>query len=255
MKCEYCRKEAYTAHVCPYCGGHYCSEHGDPARHDCALCIARKRAFNSDEPTKKKPWKLVVHFTFLENKNVKSTPKSARKKEQSPQPPTIETEKPKNFAVFCTKQANQQRPNSTPAEPSKPSSHVDELSKKTLTYYPTFLVGARKKFFAAAFALVVAEEILRLVSYATSPPFSAYLDGNMYVKILYQAVTPYMASLIVFVLVCLLLFTTTRLASYSQSTNNLRVSLIKGAIPIAIFTVVSATYILSIINWIRILTF
>jgi len=131
---------------------------------------------------------------------------------------------------------------------------VDEFPKKTLTY-PTVFDRPRKKFFAAAFTLVLMEEILRLVSYATRPPFSAYFDGNICVKILNQTVTPYVASMIVFVLVCMLLFVTTKLASSSQRTGNLQVSLFKGAIPIGIFTVISATYIFSIINWILILTF
>jgi hypothetical protein len=196
----------------------------------------------------------VVHFTFLENKNSKVTPKRARTKEQETQLPGKESEKPPNFALFYTKQANQQRPKTAPAEPFKPSSLVDELSNKTLAY-PTVFDGARKKFFAAAFTLVLMEEILRLVSYTTSPPFLAYLDGNMYVKILYQTVTPYVASMIVFVLVCMLLFVTAKLASNTQRTNNLQISLLKGAIPIGIFTVISATYIFSIINWILILTF
>jgi len=75
------------------------------------------------------------------------------------------------------------------------------------------------------------------------------------VKILNQTVTPYVASMIVFVLVCMLLFVTTKLASSSQRTVDLQIRLFKGAIPIGIFTVISATYIFSIINWILILTF
>jgi hypothetical protein len=194
----------------------------------------------------------VVHFTFLGKKNSKVTPKRERTKEQNPQLPGKESEKPPNFALFYTKQTDQQRPKTTPAESFKPSPLVDKFPK-TLAY-PTVFDGARKKFFAAAFLLVLMEEILRLVSYATSPPFSAYLDGNIYVKILYQTVTPYAASMIVFVLVCMLLFVTAKLASSSQSTGNLQVNLLKGAIPIGIFTIISATYILSIVNWILVLT-
>ena len=261
MKCEYCRKEAHVAHVCPCCGGHYCLEHSDPTRHDCSLRIEpntheprSERRLNSDVPVKKKPGRLVIHFTFLENKKSKSKQERARAKGMDPQPRRKESEKPPNFAVFDTKLAEQQRPKRAIAEPFKSSSLVDEFPNKTLTY-PTVFDRARRKFFAAAFALVLAEEILRLVSYATRPPFSAYLDGNICVKILYQTVTPYVASMIVFVLVCMLLFVTTKLASSSQRTGSLQVSLLKGAIPIGIFTVISATYVFYMINWILILTF
>lgn len=260
MKCEYCGKEARIAHMCPYCGGRYCVDHGDPTRHDCSLRMKSdtlepdfRHALNSDAFAKKKPGRLVIHFTFLENKNSKSMPKRARTKEPGPQPQRKESEKPKTFAVFYTKESDQQRLKGTPAEPFKPSSPVDGFPRKTLTY-PTVFDSARKKFFAAAFALVLVEEILRLASYTASPPFSVYLDGNIYVKVLYETVTPYLASMIVFVLVCTLLFVTAKLASDSPSTSNIQVSLVKGAIPIGIFTVISATYILSIMNWILILT-
>jgi hypothetical protein len=58
----------------------------------------------------------------------------------------------------------------------------------------------------------------------------------------------------VVVLVCALLFLTTKLASDSHGSSNLEISLVKGAVPIGIFTVVSAIYIFSIANWIVILT-
>ena len=261
MKCEYCRKEAYAAHVCPHCGGHYCLEHSDPTRHDCSLRIRpntheprSQHRLNSEVPVKKKPGRLVIHFTFLENKNSKSKQERARTIEQDPQPQRKKPEKPPNHTVFDTKLAEQQLPKRAAAEPFNSSSLVDEFPKKTLTC-PTVFDRPRKKFFAAAFTLVLAEEILRLVSYATRPPFSAYFDGNICVKILNQTVTPYVASMIVFVLVCMLLFVTTKLASSSQRTGNLQIRLFKGAIPIGIFTVISTTYIFSIINWILILTF
>jgi hypothetical protein len=209
-----------------------------------------------DRPAKKKPRELVIHFTFPGDKKSKSKQKNGKQQEQArPSSPNEaaaeETDKPRRFIVLDPDPMGQDPADATQTEPFKTPSKIG-FSQKPLTYSTVF-DGARKRFFAAAFILVLVEEALRLVMYTTNTPFSAYLDGNIYVKFLYQTVDPYAASLIVFVLVCALLFITTKLASDSHGSNNLEISLIKGAIPIGIFTVISAIYIFSIINWIRIL--
>ena len=35
MKCQKCGKEVFLPFRCPYCGGHFCSEHRLPENHDC----------------------------------------------------------------------------------------------------------------------------------------------------------------------------------------------------------------------------
>lgn len=122
------------------------------------------------------------------------------------------------------------------------------------TARPPIFEGAQKKLFAASFALVVAEEILRLISYAKNPPFLAYLDGNIYVEILYQSTNPQIASAIIFILACCTLFGTNRLASRNRSTSNSSINLLKRAIPLCIFATITITYLSSVANWLFILT-
>jgi hypothetical protein len=152
---------------------------------------------------------------------------------------------------------DQERPEHVEAETLRPSPLAEEIPGNTATSRVSalaILANARKKFFAGTFTLVIVEEILRLASYVMKPPFFNYLDGNIYVRNLYQSVSPYIASLIVFALVCLLLFVTARLATRNQAASNSYTSLLKEAIPIGIFTVISAIYVFSITNWLLILT-
>ena len=263
MRCEYCGKETRIYHLCPGCGSPYCLEHRDPAVHDCSSRAKSRRETESqrtrspDKPVKKKPRELVINFIYPGSKKSKSKQIQGDKQEQvhlSPPDKTTpkKTEKAAKFSLLDPEQRGPDRADGPPAEPFKPPLKAG-LSGRALTQSAVF-DGARKRFFAAAFIFVLAEEALRLASYATHTPFSAYLDGNIYVKFLYQTVDPYVASLIVFVLVCALLFLTTKLASDSHGSSNLEISLVKGAVPIGIFTVVSAIYIFSIANWIVILT-
>jgi len=36
MRCNYCNKETYITHICPYCKEYFCLEHRDPNTHNCS---------------------------------------------------------------------------------------------------------------------------------------------------------------------------------------------------------------------------
>jgi hypothetical protein len=183
MQCEYCGKQAFITHICPYCREYYCLEHREPRVHE---CLSHGRQCGSHQV-----------------RGIVETP-------------TIIPQKP--------------------------------------TARASIFEGAQKKLFAASFALVVTEEILRLISYAKNPPFLAYLDGNIYVEILCQSITPQIASAIIFVLACFILFGTSGLASRNRSANNSSINLLKQAVPLCIFASIIITYLFSVVNWLFILT-
>jgi hypothetical protein len=147
---------------------------------------------------------------------------------------------------------DQERPEHVQAKILRPLPLPEEIPGNTAVIQ-SILSNARRKFFAGAFTLVIVEEILRLANYVVKPSSFTYLDGNIYVRNLYQSVSPYIASLIVFALVCFLLFVTAKLATRNQAASNSYTSLLKEAIPIGIFTVISAIYVFSIANWLLIL--
>jgi hypothetical protein len=140
-----------------------------------------------------------------------------------------------------------QRPPERAPEPREIFHKPPTQLKKSTTQF-TILDNAKKKMFIASFILVLMEEILRLVGYLKNPPFFAFLDGNVYVKALYQFITPYYASLIVFTLICLTLFVTTKLTSKNEDASP-HTNLMKRTISLFIFTIISIIYIVSITNW------
>lgn len=152
----------------------------------------------------------------------------------------------------CPSHKQPHEPDSKP-DVTKPQSHTTKTLQKPITH-SVFFEDIQKKFFTASFMLVVAEEILRLIGYMKNPLSLAYLDGNMYVEILYQSMTPQTASVIIFVLACCILFGTKKLASKNRSTSNPYANLLKRAIPLCIFAAITITYLFSITNWILILS-
>ncbi|MEM3827873.1 MAG: zinc finger AN1 domain-containing stress-associated protein [Conexivisphaerales archaeon] len=36
MRCKFCKREVYIAHICPYCKEYFCIEHRNPKTHNCA---------------------------------------------------------------------------------------------------------------------------------------------------------------------------------------------------------------------------
>ncbi|MBS7620640.1 AN1-type zinc finger domain-containing protein [Candidatus Bathyarchaeota archaeon] len=37
MQCNYCHKEVYVTHICPYCKEYFCMEHRSPQIHNCKI--------------------------------------------------------------------------------------------------------------------------------------------------------------------------------------------------------------------------
>ena len=108
-----------------------------------------------------------------------------------------------------------------------------------------------KRFFAATFALIVLEEVLRQISYIKYSPF---FEPNVYVAMISQWVTPYIASSIVFLTVCAILFAVNKLASKTENKgHNSQIKLLKKAIPFGIYAIIIAVYIPTTIQWLSIL--
>lgn len=108
-----------------------------------------------------------------------------------------------------------------------------------------------KKFFAATFVLVVLEEILRQISYIEYSPF---FEPNVYVAMISQWVTPYIASSLVFLIVCAILFAANKLASKTGNKDyNSQVKLLKKAIPFGVYAIVIVVYIPTILQWLSLL--
>jgi hypothetical protein len=116
-------------------------------------------------------------------------------------------------------------------------------------HYPKVL-NLQKKLFMLTFTLVIIEEILRLISY---PQRSPYIDGNIYVTLLSQLITPYLASIIFLLTTCTILFITKRLSEKSKPKNELS-ALITTAAPISVYIAILIIYAYSIANWLLIIT-
>lgn len=258
-KCRYCGKRTYTADRCPYCGEYYCLEHRDPRTHGCPS--EKESEETESQPTyavsgavkpqksKEKKGVLTIRFTFLEGKKRSDREQRPNHTEAiEPRPPSAENQKAALFAIRELRREDQ--PGSSYAWTSKPG-HIPEETLRALTFPTVF--SASRKLFAVSFILIVVEEIMRLVSYVRNPPFLAFLDGNLLVRILNESIAPPMASLIVFGLVCLIVFVTAKLASANQNTADSRFSLLKRAIPFGVYAAVAVSYIVSITNWFFIL--
>jgi len=108
----------------------------------------------------------------------------------------------------------------------------------------TTIANIQKNFFAAAFMLVLLEEILRQISYMKYP----FYDANIYVAIASQWLTPYLASTIIFLTACLILFATRKFTK-NQDSNNPYINLLKKAAPLGVYTTMAIIYIFSIKDW------
>jgi hypothetical protein len=131
------------------------------------------------------------------------------------------------------------KPHSTIAKPEEPQKHL--LTTANLS----------KSLFPATFLLVIFEEILRQISYAKNSPL---FEPNAYVALLSQRISPYIASSIVFLTVCAILFIAKKLASKPQyDDENPRVRFLKKAVPVGIYAIIIAAYLPTIIQWLSLL--
>jgi hypothetical protein len=109
-----------------------------------------------------------------------------------------------------------------------------------------------KKLFTGTFLLVILEETLRQISYIKNSPF---FEPNVYVSMISQRITPYVASSIVFLTVCGILLTVNKFISKTQDQNdNSQTKLLKKAIPIGVYAIILTAYIPTTIQWLIILT-
>jgi hypothetical protein len=138
----------------------------------------------------------------------------------------------------CT--TNQQMPN-TPAK--IPKLKLPEATPST------FMIKLSKNFFTFTFILVLLEEILRVMSYLR---YSPYLEPNIYVVLLSQWITPYIASPIFFLTICFILFATKKLSQRAHPQNE-NSSILSKAVPIGIYATIAIIYAYAIANWILIL--
>jgi hypothetical protein len=133
--------------------------------------------------------------------------------------------------------ANQKQPTIKLEEPQKPLSTTGNLLKKL---------------FPATFMLVVLEEVLRQISYARSSPL---FEPNIYVAMLSQWITPYIASSIIFLSVCGILLTVNKFASKNEDTSsNPQIRLLRKAVPLGIYAIIIAVYASTTIQWLLILS-
>lgn len=140
----------------------------------------------------------------------------------------------------------------SPKEPRQPTAKpttvkIEEPQKHLLT-----TGNALKKLFAATFVLVVLEEVLRQISYIENSPF---FEPNVYVAMTSQWVTPYIASSIVFLTVCVILFAANKLASKTQNKDyHSQTKLLKKAIPFGIYAIIVIAYVPTIMQWLSVLS-
>lgn len=66
MKCQKCGKEIFLPFRCPYCGGHFCSEHRLPENHDCPRIELARAPRKETRPVMvqtQKPYEYTVTYT------------------------------------------------------------------------------------------------------------------------------------------------------------------------------------------------
>jgi len=69
MKCQKCQKETFLPFNCPYCGGHFCSEHRLPENHQCPQIELARAPKEQRQPTttqKQKPYDYTITYTPLQ---------------------------------------------------------------------------------------------------------------------------------------------------------------------------------------------
>jgi hypothetical protein len=129
----------------------------------------------------------------------------------------------------------------------QPTTKLEEPQKHLLT------TGAvLKSLFPLTLLLVIFEEVLRQISYVE---YSPLFEPNVYVAMLSQHVTPYIASSIILITVCTILFAANKLASKIQNNDrNSQVKLLKKAIPFGVYAIVIIVYIPAVLQWLLLLT-
>jgi hypothetical protein len=118
-----------------------------------------------------------------------------------------------------------------------------------LKLYSPRIISLQKNLFTLTFTLVLIEEVLRLISYLR---YSPYIEPNMYIALLSQFITPYLASPIFFIIVCTILFVTKKLSEKSKPKSELS-ALVTIALPISIYIAITLIYAYSIANWLLII--
>jgi hypothetical protein len=154
----------------------------------------------------------------------------------------LEHSKPANHDCPSYKEPGQ------PAAKQRPiTTRLEEPQKS-----PSAKRSLLKKLFTATFLLVVLEETLRQISYLKNSPF---FEPNVYVSMLSQRITPYIASSIVFLAVCGILLAVNKFASRTQNMDsNSQTKLLKKLMPIGIYAIILAVYIPTTVQWLIILT-
>lgn len=139
----------------------------------------------------------------------------------------------------------------TPAEPQPQRSQ--QPTTKMLGEPQTLSVSItnlQKNFFAGTFTLVLLDEVLRQISHIRNSPF---LEPNIYIAMASQWLTPYLASPIILLTTCFILFATKKLASKNQKGSNPYINRLKKAMPIEIYAIIAVICIFSVTNWLIIL--
>jgi len=66
MKCQKCAKDVFLPFRCPYCGGHFCSEHRLPENHDCPKMELARAPKKDTEPMivqKQEPYEYAISYS------------------------------------------------------------------------------------------------------------------------------------------------------------------------------------------------
>jgi uncharacterized paraquat-inducible protein A len=139
----------------------------------------------------------------------------------------------------------------TPAEPQP--QRLQQLATKMLEEPQTLSVSItnlQRNLFAGTFTLVLLDEVLRQISHIRNSPF---LEPNIYIAMASQWLTPYLASPIILLTTCFILFATKKLASKNQKASNPYINRLKKAMPVEIYAIIAVICVFSITNWLFIL--
>jgi len=134
----------------------------------------------------------------------------------------------------------------TPTQVKKPPAKEEVLESRL---YSPKILNFQKNLFTCTFMLVLIEEILRLISYLR---YSPYIEPNIYVALLSQFVTPYIASPIFFLTICTILFATKKLSERIKPKSEFS-TLTAIAVPISVYVAIIIIYVYSIANWLLII--
>jgi hypothetical protein len=107
-----------------------------------------------------------------------------------------------------------------------------------------------KGLFIVTLVTVIFEDVLRQISRLRNNPF---LEPNIYVAILSQWLTPYLASPLIIIGVCLMLFVARKFSMVDEVSNE-DVWLLRLAVPILVYLAILIVFVSSIWGWINILS-